>query len=134
MKKRTNNNKINILIVDDNTIMRQTLEDILTQEGYKTTGVGTIAFARKELTTKFYNIALLDLKLPDGSGLELLEEIKKVNDKTLVIIFTGFSILETRVAALEKGIFAYIQKPFNVDELKLTIKKALEIQKFSVRE
>ncbi len=133
MKKRANNS-INILIVDDNTVMCQTLKDILTEDGYKITGVGTIALARKELAKKFYNLALVDFKLPNGSGLELLKEIKKVNEKIKVIVFTGFSSLESGISALDKEVFAYIQKPFNVDELKLSIKKALKMQKLSLRE
>lgn len=125
-------NTADILIVDDNIDMRETLDDILSEDGYKITGVGTLNLGKEELEKKFYNIALIDLKLPDGSGLELLKEIKEKNKETLAIIFTGFASLESSVYALNEGAFAYVQKPLNVDELKIAIKKALEMQKLTV--
>ena len=129
MKKLTAFNSINILIVDDDAGMRETLNDILSEQGYKITGVGSIALAKKELKKKFYNIALVDLKLPDGTGLELLKEIKRINEEIVTLVFTGFASLESSVFALNEGAFAYIQKPLNIDELKISIKKALNMQK-----
>lgn len=120
-----------ILIVDDNVEMRETLNDILIEDGYKITGVGTVNLGKEELEKKFYNIALIDLKLPDGSGLEILKEIKEKNKETLAIIFTGFASIESSVYALNEGAFAYVQKPLNIDELKIAIKKALEMQKLT---
>jgi len=125
-------NPKNIIIVDDNIKMCGTLNDILSEEGYKITSVGTIGLAKEELAKKFYNLALIDLKLPDGSGLELLKEIKRINKETLVIIFTGFASLESSVRALNEGAFAYVQKPLIVDELKIAIKNALEMQKLAL--
>lgn len=124
-------NPINILIVDDNIEMRETLNDILSEEGYKITGVRTVGRGKEELEKNFYNILLIDLKLPDGSGLELLKEIKRINKGTLAIIFTGFASLESSVYALNEGAFAYVQKPLNVDELKIAIKNALGMQKLA---
>jgi len=126
MKRHTNN--INILIIDDDANIRQTLNDILTEEGYKITDGGTIAFAREELIKKFYNIVLVDIKLSNGSGLELLKEIKRINEEIMVIVFTGLESSDNAVSASEEGVFAYLQKPFNIDELKITIKKALKMQ------
>ena len=124
-------NPVNILIVDDNVKMRETLSDIFSEEGYKITGVGTLDGGKKELEKKFYNITLVDLKLPDGSGLELLKEIKRINKETLSIIFTGFASLESSVCALNEGAFAYVQKPLNIDEVKIAIKNALEMQRLT---
>lgn len=126
MKSRTDN--INILIIDDDANIRQTLSDILTEEGYKITDGGSIAFAKKELIKRFYNIVLVDIKLSNGSGLELLKEIKRINEETMVIVFTGLESLRNTVSALNENVFAYLQKPFNIDELKITIKKALKMQ------
>lgn len=124
-------NPVKILIVDDNIQMRETLNDILSEEGYLITGAGTIGLAKEELEKNFYNIILIDLKLPDGSGLELLKEIKRSNMGALAIIFTGFASLESSVYALNEGAFAYVQKPLNIDELKIAIKNALEMQKLT---
>ena len=124
-------NPADILIVDDNIEMRETLYDILSEDGHKITGVGTLNLGKGELEKKFYNIVLIDLKLPDGSGLELLKEIGEKNKGTLAIVFTGFASLESSVRALNEGAFSYVQKPLNVDELKIAIKKALEMQKLT---
>lgn len=123
---------INVLIIDDDVNLCENLKDILTEDNYRITSVGTIANAKEKLTRKFYNVVLVDLKLPNGTGLELLNETKKINEETIVILFTGFASLESAVSALSEGAFAYIQKPLNMDELRITIKKALKMQKLSL--
>ncbi len=125
--------EIRILIVDDDSKACGTLADILREDGYKVTGVESVASGKKELTKrKFYNIVLVDLKLPDGSGLELVRESKKVNEEIIVIIFTGYASLESAVSAMNEGAFSYLPKPLNIDELRVTIKKALKMQKLSL--
>jgi len=125
-------NSIDILIVDDNTEMCEELNDVLSEEGYRITGVGTVALAKKQLKKKLYNIVLADLNLPDGTGLELLKETKKINEEIIVIIFTGFASLESSMSALNEGAFGYIQKPLNMNEVKISIKKAIKMQKLSL--
>ena len=88
-----------ILIVDDNVSICESLGDILGEEGYEVTNAATLAFAKKRLKDKFYNIVMVDLKLPDGSGLELLKEAKKINEETIIMIFTGFASLKSSIAA-----------------------------------
>ena len=124
--------KLKILIVDDDPKMVEIMKDILSEEGYEVNGAGTVRLAGKELKKKFYNVVLVDLKLPDGSGLKLLKKIKKINDEIMIIVFTGFASLESSVFALNEGAFAYIQKPLNMDEVKIFIKKALRMQKLSL--
>lgn len=123
---------IRLLIIDDDANIRGNLKDILTEDGYKITSVGTIASARECLKNKFYHITLVDLNLPDGSGLELVKAIKQISKETMVIILTGFASLGSAISALNEGAFAYIQKPFNVDELKVAIKRCLAIQELSL--
>lgn len=125
-------NDINILIVDDEANICESLKDILGEDGYKTASAGTIALAEKELKDKFFNIVIIDLKLPDGSGLELLKKIKQINEETIGIVFTGFASMESAVTAMNEGAFAYIQKPINMDEARILIKKALKMQKLSL--
>ncbi|MFH1753040.1 MAG: response regulator, partial [Candidatus Omnitrophota bacterium] len=122
---------INVLIVDDEEGMRESLGDILAEEGYKVTGAGTADTAAKELKKSFYNIVLLDLRLPDRSGLELLNTIKEAHEETMSIVMTGCASMESAVSALNKGAFAYIQKPFSMDEVLVYIKKALGMQRLA---
>ncbi len=126
------NKGTHILLVDDDPAIVRNLNDILSEDGFKITGAGSVSQAKKKLKSKFFNIALVDLKLPDDSGLKLLKEIKKTNEETIVIVLTGFASIESAVYAMNEGAFSYIQKPLNIDELKITIKKALKMQELSL--
>ncbi len=124
---------IHVLVVDDDSSTRELLGEILNEDGCKTSGAESIATAKKELANKkFYNVALIDLKLADGSGMELVKEVKRVNKETIVIILTGYASLESALSAMQEGVFAYFSKPLNIDELRLAIKKALEMQKLAL--
>jgi diguanylate cyclase (GGDEF)-like protein len=125
-------NNINILIVDDDDLIREELEELFSREGYKTAGAGTVKLAERKIRKIFYNVVLIDLRLPDGSGLELLKKIKKINNHTKAVIFTGFANLTTSISALNEQAFAYIEKPVDIDTLKQTVKKALRSQKISM--
>ncbi|MCK4905486.1 diguanylate cyclase [bacterium] len=122
----------NILIVDDNTNICETLEDILCEEGYKVTSVGNLVLTKEKLAKEFYNVILVDLNLPNGSGLDLLRDIKKADSDTAVIVFTGYASVENAIAALNQGAFSYLEKPLNMDELKITIKKAIKMQELTL--
>jgi DNA-binding NtrC family response regulator len=113
---------IKILIVDDDDNMRENLIDILGEEGYKNTGVESIELARQQLREEFYNLVLLDIKFPDGSGLELLKGRKSRNTDLMIVVCTGFASVESAINAMNRGAFAYLQKPLNMDEVKITIK------------
>lgn len=119
------NDEVNILIVEDNPAMRETLGDILGEEGYKITSVDALALAKKELKEKFYDIALVDINLPDGLGLDLLHEIEKQEKKTKAIIITGMADTESAMFAVNKGAFAYLRKPIDMKILKKYIDKAI---------
>ncbi len=118
---------INILIVDDDKTSNEILGAILKDEGYKIICVETIARAKEEATANLYHLALIDIRLSDGSGWELLKEIKKINEKIIVIILSGIVATKNSDKAINEGAFAFMQKPFDVDELKVVIKKALNI-------
>ena len=122
----------NILIVDDNDKISETLRDILSEEGYKITTADSADKAREIISRKFCNLAMVDLRLCNGTGLDLLKEIKKANEETMVIIFTAYASLETAVVAMQEGAFGYLQKPLNMEEVKITIKKALKAQELSL--
>ena len=124
---------IRVLIVDDDLNLRENLKDILSEEGYEITCVGNLALAKEKLAKEFYNVTLVDLKLPNGSGLDLLGEIKKTDGETAVIVFTGYASLENAIAALNQGAFSYLEKPVNMDELKITIKRAIKMQELTLK-
>ncbi|KAF5434675.1 DNA-binding transcriptional response regulator, partial [Candidatus Methanophagaceae archaeon] len=116
-------NNTSILIVEDDAEMRETLCDILVAEGYrvKTAGTGksALAIAKKET----YPICLVDLKLPDITGLEVVKGLKSINVDTAPIIVTAFASKETAIEALKAGAFCYIEKPMNLEELLSTVKR-----------
>ncbi len=123
---------VNILIVDDEQEMREPLGEILREEGYQVVTAESKTLAQKKLREDFFNIVLTDLMLTDGTGLELLEYIKKTNDETIVIVMTGFASLKTSIQAMNAGAFSYIQKPVNIDEMKMVVKRGLKVQKLSL--
>jgi diguanylate cyclase (GGDEF)-like protein len=122
---------IQILIVDDSKGMRVTLSDVFAEEGYSVTCAETIEEGRDKIRSNFYNIVLLDIKLPGGSGLDLLKEIRSKDKDIMAIIFTGYPSLDSSIRALNEGAFAYLQKPLSIDELKVYINKALGVQRLS---
>lgn len=123
---------ITILIVDDNPQIGRTLSSILREEGYGIFCAETVVEAKRKIAEKFYNIVLTDLKLEDGSGLDILKAVKAPHPDTFVIIFTAFASVDSSIMALNEGAFAYLQKPLNPVELKLTIQKALKMQSLTI--
>ena len=118
--------KPNILIVDDDEVMCQTLSDVLGKMSYSVTTVQTGKDALPPLQEKAFDLILLDIVLPDMNGLELLEKIREIEEDSFVIMMTAYADVQTAVTAMKAGAYDYINKPFEIEELKLTIKKALE--------
>lgn len=118
-----------ILIVDDEESIRKVLATILEEEGYvaETAKNGKEAIEKSE--TKFYNLALIDIRLPDMEGTELLTAIKETTPKMVKIIMTGYPSLQNAVEAVNKGADAYILKPFKVEDVLKTIKEELKKQR-----
>ena len=114
-----------ILVVDDEPLIRWSLKDRLSEQGYRIIEADTAAsaIARSE---EGVDLVLLDYKLPDGDGLQVLKKIKERDPDTLVILLTAFSSIETAVEAMKHGAYHYANKPFNLDEIVLLVDKALE--------
>jgi DNA-binding NtrC family response regulator len=118
-----------VLIVDDEPGALETLSDILTAKGYevKTAKNGTSALV---LTAKGpFDLAILDIKMPDVDGTELLKTLKTLYPELEAIMVTGFATMENAVAAMENGALAYLLKPLKMDEVLIYLERALNKQK-----
>lgn len=118
--------KIKILVVDDEHLIRWSLEQNLKKQGYDVLTAGTGEDALKFTREEQPELVLLDIQLPGMNGLEVLEKIKEIDDEIIVIMVTAHGGLETAVNAMRLGAYDYINKPFNLDEMAIVIKKALE--------
>ena len=118
-----------ILVVDDDENIRKVLTAILEDEGYNVESVGTAKGAIDKFKKRFYNIALIDIKLPDMEGIDLLTKIKDTTPRMRKIIITGYPTLQNAVDALNRGADAYILKPFDVEKVLKSIKEQLQKQR-----
>lgn len=120
--------KHKILIVDDDDTIRKTLKAILEDEGYFVDLAATGKEAIQKTEETVYNVALLDIRLPDMEGVELLKLIKDNVPKTRKIMLTGYPSMQNAIAALNKGADAYLVKPVDVEKLLGTINNQLDAQ------
>lgn len=120
--------KQSILIVDDDESTCRTLTLIFRKKGYKTETAGTGKEAIDKAQGRFFNLALLDIKLPDMEGVELIAPLKEMHPDMAVIMITGYASLETAIQALNNGASAYITKPLNMDEVLAIVREALDKQ------
>ncbi len=117
-----------ILIVDDDENIRKVLTTILEDEGYAVESVDTAKKAIEKTRRKFYNLALIDIRLPDMDGIELLTKMKDTKPKMRKIIITGYPTLQNAVEAVNRGADAYVLKPFDMEKVLQTIKEELRKQ------
>ena len=118
--------KPSILIVDDDEVMQQTLSDVLKKKGYEIFSVGGGNGALSIIKKNIIDLVLLDMRLPDVDGIEVLKKVKELDTEILVIMMTAYSDVQTAVSAMKSGAYHYINKPFELEELKLLIEKGLE--------
>ena len=118
-----------ILVVDDDESTCRSLRLIFGKKGYEAETAGTGREAMEKAQERFFNLALLDIKLPDMEGIELLAPLKEMHPDTVVIMVTAYASLESAVRALKEGASAYITKPLNMDEVLATVRGALEKQR-----
>lgn len=121
-----------ILILDDEEDLRLILAQRLSRRGYEISEVGTAREGMALLQEQIFEAVLLDIRLPDGDGLELLPEMKKCQPDLQVIMLTGHGTLESAIEAMKAGAYDYLTKPCNLSELEITLQKALEQRKLLV--
>ena len=117
-----------VLIVDDDENIRNTMKTILEDEGYIVDLAATGSEAIQKTQETAYNIALLDIRLPDIEGVELLKLMKDATPRTLKIMVTGYPSMQNAIIALNKNGDAYLIKPVNVEKLLNTVKEQLKLQ------
>jgi len=115
-----------ILVVDDEHLIRWSLEQNLKKQGYEVATAGTGEDALRLVREEQPDLVMLDINLPGISGIEVLEKIKDYDDEVIVIMVTAHGGLDTAVNAMRLGAYDYVSKPFNLDELSIIVKKALE--------
>src|SRR6478752_768896 len=114
-----------ILVVDDEPLIRWTLSERLTQDGYGVAEADTAKAALSRFGPDI-DLVMLDFKLPDSDGLQVLRSMKAADPDVPVILLTALSSIETAVEAMKQGAYHYANKPFNLDEIALVVAKALE--------
>ncbi len=121
--------KAKILVIDDEQIVHESCNRILTEEGYEVKNAFTGQEGFKKIEEEQFDLVITDLKMPGISGMEALKKIKKDNPNIGIVMVTGYSTAETAVEAMKLGAFDYLPKPFTPDELISVINKAVEKKK-----
>ena len=120
--------KPKILIVDDEPSIRFALTEALKSWGYDTVQAGSVAEAKQAISDDEPAIALLDIDLPDGSGLDVLSYVKEVRPDTVAVMITGNVSVPNVVTALRGGAHDFIGKPIRLEELRVTLRNATEVR------
>ena len=118
-----------ILVIDDDENIRNTMKAMLENEGYIVDLAATGSEAIEKTQKTAYNLALLDIRLPDIEGVELLKLMKDTVPRTRKIMVTGYPSMQNVITALNKNADAYLIKPVNVEKLLATVNEQLQLQK-----
>jgi len=115
-----------IIVLEDDPIVRKNLETYLRRRHYDVAAVGTIAAAQEYLGKDNFDVAFVDVRLPDGDGTDLLKQIQSRPQKPLVVMMTGFGSVESAVECMKNRAFDYLIKPFSNEQIEVTLRKAEE--------
>jgi DNA-binding NtrC family response regulator len=118
--------KPRILIVDDEERFRNTMSRLLQIEGFETKTAGSGSDALQELQTNQYDIVILDVRMPEMTGPQVLARIKKINSEIEVIIMTGYASVDTAKEIMSLGAYDYLLKPYDTNELLEKIEAAYD--------
>ena len=117
-----------ILIVDDDPDILTALHDLLEYDGFLVTEVSTCRDALEQVRTVDFSAVLLDIGLPDGDGLAVLEIIQTIAPSLPVIVLTAFTSQDYRAKSLSRGAFAYLTKPYNRNEIRTVVCRAVDLR------
>ncbi|MFO0838635.1 MAG: sigma-54 dependent transcriptional regulator [Phycisphaerae bacterium] len=121
--------RIRVLIVEDESLIRWSLRQKFEERGFRVSEAEDGAAARTALESETFDLIMLDYKLPDMTGLDVLRELRTLDSDAVVIMMTAYSTIESAVEAIKLGAYDYVAKPFQMDHLLLTVDKALETTK-----
>ena len=121
----TENNTMKLLIIEDDTSLREIMQRALQGEGYIVESAATYFDACDKIAGYSYDCIMLDIMLPDGNGLKLLEQIKKIGNESRVIIISARDSLDDKITGLDLGADDYLAKPFYMAELSARIKSVM---------
>jgi two-component system response regulator PilR (NtrC family) len=127
MSNTSGNTCPRILVVDDEAHLRELLEITLIKMGLDVDSAENLDIARTLLAKNCYSLVLTDMRLPDGSGMELVEEVNLHYKNTPIAVITAFGSTDNAVIALKAGAFDYVSKPVALDHLRKLVRSALEI-------
>ena len=113
-----------ILVVDDEPLVRRSLEDILKARKIEVVGAASIAEAESKVASASFDLVMLDVRLPDGDGQRLLEQVMTLPSHPLVVMMTGHGSIQSAVSCMRAGAFDYITKPFNTAQVDMILRKA----------
>lgn len=131
-KAKDTKSEIVILVVDDDAGMRETMETVLSEDGYSVITAATGADALNLACEYNLHVILLDLRMPGMSGLELLPRLRSEAPRAPIIMMTAYGTIRTAVEAVKQGAYDFITKPFDLDEMRVTIEKALSHRQLRV--
>ncbi len=121
--------QMNILVVDDEEVMCHLLYDVLTDIGYKVETAPCGEDAIEKIKEYKFSIIITDFKMPGMDGIEVLKRVKAINQDICVIMITAYSSVESVIAAMHEGVYDYIVKPFNINEINIVVRRAAERQR-----
>ena len=117
--------KTNVLVVDDEEILRNLLSDVLQEEGYNVRSLGCAEQALKLVTEGEVDIIITDIKMKGMDGIQLLKKTKEISPDTDVIVMTGYASIETAVESMKLGAIDYLNKPLNIEQIRVIVNKAV---------
>ena len=129
----TEASQYSLLVVEDNLDLVMGLQDLLQHDGYAVTVAGTVADAIDLVRAQRFNAILLDLGLPDGDGIEVLRESQRLDPSLPVVIVTAHISSDRTVGSLAEGAFAYLTKPYDREELRHTLRRAIGVKELAVK-
>ncbi len=130
--EKSSNDSWTILVVDDEDVIRRLLCQKLRAEGYTCVEAGSARQAMEKMREKAADLAILDIMMPGGSGVELLPELKKNYPDTVVIMATAVGDAETAIKCVRLGAYDYFTKPYNLDEVALSVARALNTRRLEL--
>ena len=119
---------INILAVDDDKEFLTLIHDVLKDEGYEITVAESMSEAIAKVKDVLFDLIITDKNMPEPKGADLINKIKSISPDSKIIVLTGFGDVESYLELMNLGIYDYLNKPVKMSELKITIKRALNLQ------